>query len=361
MASLERLPNWEKSQERWEAWWEQEIIDRPLIQVYAKANRPYNDTPPPPEVSVEDYWLNADWRIDRFEHEMANTAYYGEAFPYFDPQIGPGTMALYLGSEPTFSWETVWYGHTVSDIPSAVPPRFDPANKYWQISLEMARKGVERFKGRALVSYPDLVEGLDIIASLFGTNELLFALVEYPEKVHEFQRAITDLYFEYFDRLYEIIKDEDGGSCFSAFRVYGKGKVAKVQCDFSAMISPAMFEEFVIPYLTEQCRRLGHAVYHLDGECCIQHLDLLCNINELEAIQWTPGPSPYGVGNKYWYPMYKKIIGAGKSLMLNGVSGAEAEELVKELGPEGLDLCIWSASEEEAEDIVKRSYSWTKR
>ena len=43
-----------------------------------------------------------------------------------------------------------------------------------------------------------------------------------------------------------------GGVVFGAFRIWGPGKTAKVQCDASAMFSPAMFEQFVVPALTEE-------------------------------------------------------------------------------------------------------------
>lgn len=362
MTHLQCCPDWSKSQERWTAWWNREIVDRPLIQLIGPLKEPRPGAPPAPApLSLEEQWLSSDYRIAAFEHNYSRTFYLGDAFPFLDTHIGPGTLALYLGSPPTFHPETVWYGKCVDDIPSAVPPRFDQGNRFWQASLEMARKGVERLRGRAYVSFPDLIEGLDTIASLFGTDELLMALVDYPDKVHEFQRAVTDLYFEYYDRLYEIIKDDEGGSVFSAFCVYGPGRIAKVQCDFSAMISAQMFEGFVVPYLAEQCKRLDHSVFHLDGPCCLQHLDLLCAIEPLDAIQWTPGAGQPGVGHEMWWPIYKRIRAAGKSLMLNGVTPAEAEALAGEFGPEGLDLLMWVESEEVAQEVLRQSQTWRRR
>jgi len=173
-------------------------------------------------------------------------------------------------------------------------------------------------------------------------------------------RAVTDFYFEYYDRLYEIIKDEYGGSCFSAFQTWAPGRMAKVQCDFSAMISPAMFEEFEVPYLAEQCERLDYSVYHLDGPVCIQHLDLLLGIAELNAIQWTPGAGQPAAADASYIPMYRKIRAAGKSIMVRGGAPDQARKLVEELGPEGLDIAIWVGSEQEADEVVKQSFDWKK-
>ena len=351
---------WDKSRERFEAWWHGEVIDRPLLQVFAPKNNAPSDPAPTP-ASPRDRVLDVDYRIRALEWAMARTCYAGDAFPYLDTHIGPGTLSLYLGSQPEFHDNTVWYHKCVTDIPNAKPPVFDESNPYWQASLRMAREAVERLQGRALVSFPDLIENLDTISSLFGNRELLLALVDYPEKVHEFQRAILPLYLEHHRRLYELIKDEVGGTCFSAFHIYGKGRIAKLQCDFSAMISPQMFEEFVSPYLAEQCRQLDHTVYHWDGPCALQHEGPLLAIKELQAIQWTPGAGNPGIGDKIWWSMYHRVRKAGKSLMLLGVSPQEAQALVEEFGPEGLDILVNVNSEEEADDLVRQSFTWRKR
>jgi 5-methyltetrahydrofolate--homocysteine methyltransferase len=59
--------------------------------------------------------------------------------------------------------------------------------------------------------------------------------------------------------------------------------------DFSYLIGPAMFDEFVKPGLADSCRRLPHSFYHLDGPGQLAHLDSLLAIAELDGIQWVPG------------------------------------------------------------------------
>ncbi len=352
--------DWEKALERHDAWWQGEVIDRPLLQVMApKTDVP--DEPAPEYGTQEEKWLDPDYRIRLFEWSMAHTYYAGDAFPYLDTHIGPGTLSTYIGSKPELTDRTVWYHPSVTDIPSAVPPVFDENNLYWQTSIKIAQEGVKRLSGCALVSFPDLIENLDTISSLFGNKALLFAMMDYPEKVHEFQRAIVPLYDEYHRRLYEIIKDDVGGSCFSAFHIYGKGRIAKLQCDISAMISAKMFEDFVVPYMEPQCQMLDHSVYHWDGPCALQHEGPLLSMPSLQAIQWTPGAGQPGNGARCWFPMYERIRAAGKSLLMLGVTGQEAQDLVERFGPEGLNLIVWVSTQAEADDIIRRSFGWKKR
>jgi 5-methyltetrahydrofolate--homocysteine methyltransferase len=218
-------PDWDQSKKRFEAWWHGECVDRVLLQVHAPRKH-VRGAPRAPAVppTYEEQRMNADYRIAVFEHQMAHTYYGGDAFPYLDTHIGPGTMSLYLGATPTFMPETVWYNKCIDDITAAPVPGFDETNRFWQATLDLVTKGVERLAGRALVSFPDLIEGLDTISSLVGNDELLFYLVDAPEHVHRFQNALVHRYFDYHDRLYEIVKDEQGGSCFSAFQYLGAGQ-----------------------------------------------------------------------------------------------------------------------------------------
>ncbi len=109
-----------------------------------------------------------------------------------------------------------------------------------------------------------------------------------------------------------------GSSAFGAFRIWGPGKTAKVQCDACAMFSPEMFRDFVKPALAEQCAWLDHAIYHLDGTQCICHLDHLLAIDSLRAIEWTPQAGIEGGAHERWFPLYKRILDAGKSVQIMG-------------------------------------------
>lgn len=311
--------------------------------------------------SLEEQWFDIDCRLAAFEHQMARTHYGGDAFPHLETHIGPGTMSLYLGAKPELQPNTVWYEKCWDGITTAPEPSVDENNQYWQFSQRLAESAVERLRGRALVAFPDLIENLDTLSSLLGNDELLFYLLDAPDHVHRLQRPLVDVYMHYHTRLYEIIKDETGGSCFSAFQTWAPGPVAKLQCDFSAMISANMFEEFVAPYLADQCSKLDYTVYHLDGECALQHLDILLSIKDLTAIQWTPGAGRPGPADPCYYWLWKKVRAAGKSCMVRSATPDQAREMVETFGPEGLDITTGTATQDEAEELVRQAMTWRKQ
>ena len=352
--------DWKEARPRLTAWWDGEVLDRMALAVMSPRSESVEvilEVARPEQ--LQDRWLNAKYRINRAERSFVRTFFGGEAFPYFDSHIGPGSFALFVGSEPGFAEDTVWYQPFVTESTDPAQITYDPENVWWQAQRNMIEQAAQRAQGRYLVGMPDLVENMDAVASLRGTTPMLLDLVDRPEFVHALQRQILPLWYRYFDELFALISDDMDGNSFSAFRVWAPGRMAKVQCDFSAMISPAMFDEFVVPYLSEQCEWLDYSVFHLDGPECVCHLDLLLSIPGLNAIQWTPGAGEPGTGSQQWIPMYKRILAGGKSLLLLGVGQNLIEPLIAEIGIEGVFIVTNAASEQDANDLLKRAYSWT--
>jgi hypothetical protein len=114
-----------------------------------------------------------------------------------------------------------------------------------------------------------------------------------------------------------------------------------------------MFSKFVVPALTEQCEWLDYAMFHLDGHQCIPHLDLLLEIEALDAIEWTPDPQVPSGGDPTWYPMYRKILEAGTSVQAIGVEPEEVEPLLDAVGGQGMYIMTRFQDEDEAERLRK--------
>jgi hypothetical protein len=177
-------------------------------------------------------------------------------------------------------------------------------------------------------------------------------LLERPDWVKAQIARINQLFFESYDAMLPYVRDPWGGTTFTPFGLWGPGKVAKVQCDFSCMISPDMFCKFVVPALTEQCAWLDHSMYHLDGTNALQHLDALLEIGPLDAIEWTPQAGLPGGGSPQWYDLYRRIKAAGKSVQAVGVNPEEVVPLIDAVGADGLYIMTWCKTETEARRLV---------
>ena len=334
--------NWSETKGKFDAWWKRENTGRPLLYLRGKKGELSGGYTEPD--TPEKFHLDVENLILKFRDYCNNHEFLGEAFPGFDINIGPGSMALYLGGEPDFSWDTVWFKECIDDIEEQGDLYFDENNYWWKRHLDLINKAKELSKDEFYINIPDIIENIDILAAMRGPQNLLYDMMDYPETVKKFVNQIDDMYFKYYDPIYEIVKDVDGGSSYTSFCIWGNGKTAKVQCDFNALISPDQFREFVIPSLKKQCANLDNSLFHLDGPDAVKHIDALMEIEELDALQWTYGACQPDGGDEMWYPLYDKVFEAGKALWTHIGDGTpdiwfeKSDKLVRRYGTKGLYL-----------------------
>ncbi len=314
-------PN-EKNLARFDAWWRGEGTGLPLMFVAAKKDMERRFPRP---ATPEAYHTDIGYLMERFEDSLANTEYLADGFPSFSADLGPGSVALYLGAEPVFAWDTVWYKECMGDILEHPALTFDPDNRWWLRHLDMMKQALSASAGRYLVDIPDLIENIDILAALRGPQDMIYDLMDEPEAVARRIAQIDQTYFQYYDALYALLRQPDGSSSYTVFHIRGSGRVAKIQCDFSAMLSPAQFRQFVLPSLRRQVRHLDKSLYHLDGPDAIRHVPALMELQELSALQWTCGAGQPDGGCGRWFPIYDDVTAAGKSLWIQLYDGGVAD------------------------------------
>ena len=174
------------------------------------------------------------------------------------------------------------------------------------------------------------------------------ALEDEPEEVKRVQFEIQEAWYEAYRDFSEALAPQGAVTDWNGILSREGGYIP--QCDFSYMLGPDMFEEFVMPILREDMKRLRHTIYHLDGIGEIKHLDALLSLPELNAIQWV-----YGVGQPgphAWLDLYQKVENAGKQVMIieNGLFNGYGE-LRHKLGKSPY-VSIW-ATPETAEEAYR--------
>lgn len=351
--------DWANAKERMRAWWSKEIMDRVVLQV----------TAPRKGTKVRSAWngwylahhlTHPERAFEEFEKYCKGTYFGGEAFPNLWINLGPGIPAAYLGCAPRIAEDTVWFEATESQPwDEILKLKLDSRNTWWELTRDLTIQAAEYGKDKFFVGITDLNAILNILGSLRGTEQLLTDLTDHPWEVKEACFRITEIWFSCYDELLSITQRHLKG-CSTWMGIWFPGRGSDVQCDFSAMISPKMFEEFVVPHLQEQCRRLEYSIYHWDGPGQIPHLDLLLDIPELDGIQWVPGAGNPGVGSRTWFPLYKRIQDKGKLLVLQGMTKEDVKHVMEALSPQGLLISTACDSEEEARDLLRKVEQWTK-
>jgi len=349
--------NWDQSKQRFVKWWNREGL---LIGMWGAPETGHSiheaATAPSQPATLAERYCDPAFRAAENHYRLSRSVFPLDVLPSATTDIGPGSLAMFLGSPPGFAGDTVWFHPCFEQElePEKLPPlRFDAQHPWWKVSESVIRACVERSRGKYLVGCPDLIENMDVLSSLRGAQTLCLDLVERPEWVAQKIAEINDVWFAAYQRIYDLIKLPDGSSAFGAFYIWGPGKVAKLQCDASAMFSPRMYQRFVVPALTQQCAWLDHSLYHLDGTQALGHLEALLAIEPLDAIEWTPQAGIETGGHPRWHELYRRILAAGKSVQVVNVEPHEVLPLLDAIGRQGVYMLIQFKDEREADKILE--------
>ena len=158
-----------------------------------------------------------------------------------------------------------------------------------------------------------------------------------PDRVARAAGRITRLWLEYFQELHRL-SDRTGCGHSPWAPIWSPGRCYMLQSDLSYMVSPRMFERFVLPDLAACCRELDGAFYHLDGKGQLPHLDMLLELEGLHGIQWVPGDGPMP-NPAHWPQVLSRILRAGRLCQIF-TDARGALSVVREHGGKGLLLDI---------------------
>ena len=313
-----------EAKERLGAWWDHELIDRPIISYWAAQ----------PDVKLyelgnlldyfdpfylAEHWEGIDEALDEFERVSKLMLFAEEAIPRFNPYYGPGIMASVFGIVPQYKSRTVWFQRD-TDLKDLLPilegTKLNANNEWFDRLVRITEIASQRGNGDYCIAMTDLGGILDVISSFLGPTKLILTMRRNPDLIHACRQVILEKWMMVYERLQSIIEKYSFG-CNSWLNLWWAKRWYPIQCDFSAFLSPRWFKEFVVDDIKAQAERFDYAIYHLDGPDALVHLDELLKIDALDGIQWVPGAGNELKSSETWMPVYKKIQNAGKSVIID--------------------------------------------
>lgn len=328
-------PNIKTTKQHYTDWWAHRGTVLSMWEHTQQGVTPHLSVAEPPAPRDNNQrWFDAQWRADYINWYLAHSSFDADIMPVANTQLGPGSLAAILGGRFEGGDDTIWI-HPRSDSSELI--EFDPEDANYLLHKELLTACKQRAAGRYYVGMPDLMEGLDVLAAMFGTDKVLMDTVLDPDKLTEQLEKVNEIYFTVFDQLYDIIREGDQ-MAFCYFSLWAPGRCSKLQSDISTMIGEEDYRRFVQPYIAQQCRKIDYTLYHLDGVGAVRHLPALLEIEELDAIQWTPGVGEPQGGDPKWYSLYRQILDAGKSVMACWVEPDQLAALLDAVGAKGMHI-----------------------
>ncbi len=339
----------DKAKERMNAWWDREIIDRPVLSYYYPKKRgklgAFLDTVGEDWTLAKNY-EDIDNALDGYEKRAGETYFGGESLPFYFPNYGPGIMAAVFGVSPQFKTGTMWFSLPTKpdDIVDHLESvKINQNNEWYSRLLRITEYAANRARKNYLISVTDIGGVLDILSSFLGPTNIILTMKRNPNIIDTCRTIILEKLLKVYDDLQKIISQFcDGCSCWLG--VWSKKRWYALQSDFSAMLNPEWFKKFVLPDLVIQAEHMDYAIYHLDGPNALPHLDSFLSEPSITGIQWVPGAGNSPMGSEDWIPLYKKIQNAGKNLVIDSAP-ENISHLYKNLDPKGLYVRTFYRSE----------------
>jgi len=353
--SFSAKPDFEECMARVHAWYGQRVLDRPPVRFHHH-NMEYERrrTVEGPWRSPRERWMDVDFQVEAFLESLEGTEFLGETFPVFWPNLGPGVYAALFGCRLAYGEVTAWSEPLIRDWSDVARLRLDREGRHFRALEAMTRLALERARGRYLVGYTDFHPGLDCAADWRGVNALCLDIIDAPERVKGLVDIAASSFGAVFDH-FDAMAKAAGHPSVTWMAIPSSGKMHIPSCDVAFMLSPRHFEEFGLPAVLREVRRMDRNIFHVDGKGVARHLDRILAIPEVAAIQWVQG---MGADKPIlqWLPLIDRIRAAGKSVLID-LELEELEELIGRTRPEGLFLCI-SAPRRLRPEIVRRVERW---
>ena len=351
LSTFSYKPDWARAQARWDAFWDLAPLDRPCLCVTApRADGASVELPP--LASAQDRWLNPEYVLATALKHLEATYLGGEtppAAPYF---MAATTMGC--GEHLVFHEGGIALRPTMASLDQPLGWHPGPEDPWRPRVAAICNRLLDEAPGRFIVPVPGQFEHLDLLSMLRGEG-LMLDLVTAPELCTARLVEMRELSAENASYLQGLNASRQGEVGYLSWtNLWSRKPFRCAQADAAAMISPEMFERFVLPELDEQAERYGWLHYHTCGYK--QHLELCLSRPYLRVIQYSPSPKEPPNGPAH-LEFYRRVQAAGRALDLQAPA-EHMEFLIRHLRPEGVALATGVGTVAEAEELLDRAGGW---
>ncbi|HOU11521.1 MAG TPA: trimethylamine corrinoid protein 2 [Anaerolineae bacterium] len=348
---FELKPDFEIVLDRYEAWWDCAILDRPLTSItFPKPPEAQTPWPEKEHATLRARWLDTEFVVARTVAEMRNRVFYADALPIAWPNLGPEVFSAFYGCPLEFGETTSWSAPILADwSPESTDKlRLDTDNFYYRKILELTNALLEAAQGKFIVGYTDMHPGGDALAAFRDPQQLCIDMIEHPAEIKALVERVTDDFLAVYDVYYNKLSAA-GMPSTSWLPATCRGKYHIPSNDFSCMVSGKMFEAIFLPGLIRECQHMDRNIYHLDGPQALRFLDTLLAVPEIHAIQWVAG-----AGRDYWADwvhVYRRIQAAGKAFCIY-LPVEDLDRVFEALRPEGAWLILSGVYDQDMADAA---------
>ncbi|MCL2708763.1 MAG: hypothetical protein FWF03_06565, partial [Defluviitaleaceae bacterium] len=328
-----------EARERLKSFWMGKSIGRPAIAAYSRVGAYEPEKWTGAGLSKKQLNLNPEWYALNAKNSLLSRKFLCEAMPSATAGYGSllSLLAALAGGDFEYGSDgSAWISPLESVLEKKVP-KFDPECE----TVKAIEKILDKLAGTVgdlgFVSPPPLLDAMTTLSMFMEPGELCVALIGEPEKVKNWTREATKIYIDCYEHFYRYLNGKGYTDTTTWLPAMAESRMEAVQCDFSVMLSPEMFDEFVLADSRRVTSYMDCSIWHHDGPEQFRFIEKIAALPKLRAVQWV---FPKGEHPSEHLDKFKRIRGLGLSLLMDVKCVDDAVYLAGKLGPDGLFLSL---------------------
>jgi hypothetical protein len=314
------MTNKEKAEEH-KKFWKREKTKVPLVSYNIGSYFPAANFPAAKNLLVKGKkitpeMLDVDSFLADYEAHYKQVEELGQSgFWTAEPYPGIPWIEAFWGCEIVAEKESFTAKRQVEEPAGLEKLSFQPDGAWFKKFMEFVEKLSKLSEGRWTVGAPIIRGAADTLGALMGQTELIYALYEEPDIIKATLRRIVDSFLTIYSELHKRIQPIEGGTATGFYDLWAPGKTLWFQDDLSALFSPDLFREFLLPNECYFCGHYPYTLMHMHPSS-FHMLDAILdneNLGVVEINKDVAGPSVADM-----CVQYRKIIEKGKRVMVWG-------------------------------------------
>jgi hypothetical protein len=191
----------------------------------------------------------------------------------------------------------------------------------------------------------------DLLSALYGGQDFVLRMIDAPDEVHAVVGRLTEYWIAFGRCLLARLPLFHGGTGAFFYSLWCPGKTIWLQEDAVALLSPALYREFIYPADCRIALEFQNAMMHLHPTRFIP--SRLLASTALAAIELHidhDGPRAEALE-----PHYRAILDSKPLLIWGDLTGADLEFILSRLPRRGLAVNLVVGSVEEAQSVWERA------
>ncbi len=340
----------EERVERFKAFFERKNEDGPLVGFYfdsyyplhryeAAARLPHG-TYTAADLHPEDYLVDYESLYSLYEECPGDFIWTASAFwgvPWMEALVGCEIVADHeTGSSRSLPRHDV---RTADDLPD-----FNLQNP-WVQKARAFLEGINTISGGRFPAGTTLMRGFsDVLAAIFGNPAFIYKLIDDQDKMSGIIEKIGDIWIAFAEAQLDLIPDFYSGVGSFFYDVWMPGRSVWLQEDAAALLSPPLFERYILPGIQRIATHFDTSIIHLHPTQYIPVNSLLkTDLSAIELHIDYGGPSAEDL-----YPYYKKIQEQKPLIIWGDLSRDDVAFIADHLDPRGLAVKVVVKDCEEA-------------